>query len=68
MVLADSQNQQLSDTIQFTGRSSLFERNKGYIVEDFRSNTCCLAHALSPGYQTYATGWHSLIIQKLKRK
>ncbi|NDB51036.1 MAG: chemotaxis protein [Nitrosopumilaceae archaeon] len=68
LVLADSQNQQLSDTIQFTGRSSLFERNKGYIVEDFRSNTCCLAHALSPGYQTYATGWHSLIIQKLKRK
>ena len=68
LVLADSSNQQLNDTIQFTGRSGLFEKNKGYIVEDFRSNNCCIAHALSPGYQTYATGWHSIIVQKLKRR
>ncbi|MGQ0605368.1 MAG: methyl-accepting chemotaxis protein [Candidatus Nitrosotenuis sp.] len=68
LVLADSSNQQLQDTLQFTGKGSLFEKKKGYIVEDFRSNLCCISHALSPGYQTYATGWHSLIIQKLKRK
>ncbi len=67
-VLADSANQQLQDTIQFTGRSALFEKKKSFVVEDFRGNNCCVAHALSPGYQTYATGWHSLIIQKLKKR
>ena len=67
-VLADSSNQQLEDTIQFTGKSGLFDKKKGYIVEDFRTDLCCVAHASSPGYQTYASGWHSVIIQKLRRR
>jgi hypothetical protein len=24
-----------------------------------------VAHAASPGYETYRTGWHSLLIRKL---
>jgi hypothetical protein len=27
-----------------------------------------IAHAFSPGFETYATGWHSLIIQKLAQQ
>ena len=67
LALADSAGRQLEDTIQFTGRSSLFDKKKGFIIENYKNDQHCIAHAFSPGYQTYATGWHSLILQKLKK-
>ncbi len=66
LVLADSGGHQLEDKIQFTGRSSLFDKKKGFIIENYKNDQCIMAHAFSPGYQTYATGWHSLLIQKMK--
>ncbi|MBI1829088.1 MAG: chemotaxis protein [Thaumarchaeota archaeon] len=68
LVLADSSGKQLDDTTQFTGRSTLFDKKRGFIIEDYKNDSCCIAHAFSPGYQTYASGWHSLIIQKIKKK
>lgn len=67
LVLADSAGRQLDDTIQFTGRSSLFDKKRGFIIENYKNDKCCIAHAFSPGYQTYSSGWHSVIIQKLKK-
>ena len=34
---------------------------------DYRGERMLCAHAQSPGFETYATGWHSLIMQKVGR-
>lgn len=65
LVLADSRQRILDDTIEFAERSRLFATKKGYEVARVGDRRCCVAHALSPGFETYATGWHSLLIQEL---
>jgi hypothetical protein len=65
LVLADSHNRILDDTIEFAERSRLFKHKKDYCVARVEDKRCCVAHASSPGFETYATGWHSLLIQEL---
>jgi archaellum component FlaC len=65
LVLADSEGHILSDSISFTGLKNLFKQDKSYIIAEVDGKTCCVAHANSPGYETYRTGWHSLIIQAI---
>jgi hypothetical protein len=43
----------------------IFNENKAYILETIDSQELCVAHAKSPGFETYATGWHSLLIQEI---
>jgi hypothetical protein len=63
LVLADTHNRQLIETLRFDQRDSLFQKKKGYIQSEIDRKPCCIAHGLSPGFETYATGWHCLIIQ-----
>ena len=65
LILADSDRQNLSETVDFIGRDELFKEDKGYIIEKYKNEKCCIAHAKAPGYETYTTGWHSLIIQRI---
>ncbi|MCH7599731.1 MAG: chemotaxis protein [Myxococcales bacterium] len=64
LVLADSNNEILTHTIEIKGRSQLFSKTKGYVMEKVAGSDCMVAHAQSPGYETYKTGWHALIIQQ----
>jgi hypothetical protein len=63
LVLADTHNRQLVETLRFDRRESLFQMKKGYIQGEIDRKPCCIAHGLSPGFETYATGWHCLILQ-----
>lgn len=38
-------------------------QGKGYFVDTIDDQLCCVAHAASPGFETYKTGWYSVIIQ-----
>jgi hypothetical protein len=66
LVLADSEGKIVQETLQLPRQRELFAMKKGYIVDKFRGDQVLIAHAFSPGFETYATGWHSLIIQKLE--
>lgn len=66
LLLADSKDLILEDKIEFLGKNELFKEKKGFVISDYGDEKCCISHALSPGYETYASGWHSVIIQKLK--
>jgi hypothetical protein len=57
----------LEGRIQFAGIESLLGEKKGFVMTQYENEDCCVGHALSPGYETYASGWHSLLIQKLKK-
>jgi len=65
LVLADTHHRNLEDTIDFPNKFTLFEGKKGFIITDYNNTKCCIAHARAPGYETYTTGWHSLIIQTM---
>lgn len=65
LVLADSEHKNLGDTIDFPKKHELFKQKKGFVIDKYWGNESCIAHALAPGYETYTTGWHSLIIQRL---
>ncbi len=43
----------------------LFRQSKGHILEEIDNKRVCIAHALSPGFETYATGWRAILIQDI---
>ena len=65
LVLADTAGQIGRETLQLVDQRSIFELKKGHVVTDYHGQKTLIAHAFSPGFETYATGWHSLIIQRL---
>ncbi len=62
-ILADTQDRIL-DYFDFEGRDQLFGDKRGFIQTDVRGKKALVAHSYSPGYETYKSGWHSIIIQK----
>ena len=65
MILADSNNRQLEQKLDFASLPAIIERQNGFLSETYRGEQYCIGFAASPGYETYNTGWHSLIAQKL---
>lgn len=65
LVLADSKDLMLEETIEFLKDDCIFSQKKGFMVSEHKNERCCIAHAFSPGYETYSSKWHSFIIQKL---
>jgi hypothetical protein len=65
LVLADTDGKLTQETLDLPGQSALFATKKGHVVVRHNGEPTLIAHAFSPGFETYATGWHSLIIQKL---
>src|SRR5262249_46900932 len=68
LVLADSMNRVLQSRITFSGAERLLADKKGFVMTDYENSEACIGHAKSPGYETYASGWHSLIIQSIRKK
>lgn len=66
LVLADSAERMLVEKIEFPERAHVFQQKKVGLVTNIHSTQCIVAHALSPGFETYRTGWHSLIIEQLR--
>ena len=62
-VIADSWGKQLHDHLQLPEQSSIFAETKGFTMTNVDGKRCCIAHAQAPGFETYSTGWHSVIIQ-----
>lgn len=65
-VLADTGDGALRDRLNFKGMDKLFMEKKGFVMTDYEGGLALVAHAFSPGFETYSTGWHSVIIQHLR--
>ncbi|MDC7807164.1 methyl-accepting chemotaxis protein [Luteimonas sp BLCC-B24] len=64
-ILADSSPAADQDVLEFDGRDRVFASARTAVDVTWRGRPHCIAHAASPGYETYRTGWHSLILQAL---
>jgi hypothetical protein len=64
MVLADTQGEPLSGVLQFQDRERIWETAKTFEEsEDDSGRHILIAHAKAPGFETYSTHWHSVILQ-----
>ena len=61
-ILADNQNRLLSEKISFKKMDELFSQKKGFSIINQQGKKQIICHGLSPGYETYSSGLHSLII------
>ncbi len=64
LVLADTGGRQLKETLHLPDWPRIQSAAKGHLQSSVAGRACCIGHALSPGYETYATGWISLLIQE----
>jgi hypothetical protein len=64
-VLADSENRILKGKLELPGRDRLFAVAKTCVTAAIGRSDCLIAHARSPGFETYKTGWHSVIIERM---
>jgi hypothetical protein len=64
-VLADSENRILQEKLHLPDQGTLFAEAKTCAKLAVGGVDCLVAHARSPGFETYRTGWHSLIIERV---
>jgi hypothetical protein len=62
-ILADSHDRHLSDSIEVAAFEPVFKQKKAFFVTGYQGKESCVGHARAPGFETYSTGWFSLIIQ-----
>lgn len=62
-VLADSFNKMLQERLTLTQLDELKAQKRSWIRAQVGKQDSFIGYAHSPGYETYATGWHSVIIQ-----
>ena len=43
--------------------SRVLSERKGFYMAEYKGRRCCIAHSQAPGFETYSTGWYSIIIQ-----
>jgi hypothetical protein len=63
-VLADSAGRQLQERLAFPEQAELLRTGKEFRDVTINGKKHCVAHAQSQGFETYRTGWHSLIMQE----
>jgi hypothetical protein len=64
-LLADSAGQALERKLDLPDRAALFALKKGHREIETGGQRAVVGTARSPGFETYATGWHSVVIQTL---
>ena len=65
-ILADNRDRILEESVSFSRMPELYNTKKGFLLDEYERHASLIAHAQAPGYETYSTGWHSLILQQLK--
>ncbi len=64
-ILADSRGRALEETLQVADFSTIFGQKQAYAELNIAGRRYLTGHGLSPGFETYSTGWHSVVMQEL---
>lgn len=64
-LLADSAGHALEQKLELPDRNRLFSLAKSHREIELGGHRAVVGVARSPGFETYATGWHSVVIQTL---
>ncbi|NBO91134.1 MAG: chemotaxis protein [Planctomycetia bacterium] len=64
LILADTSKRQLVERLHLPEIQGLYSKPKGFVMVEDGDVRFCVAHAKAPGFETYTTGWHSLLIYR----
>ena len=64
LILADTQERQLQETLDIRAIQSAINSAKGHALLTLNGKPYLIGYAHSPGYETYKTGWNALILQE----
>ena len=64
LVLADTDDRALTDVLSFANWDQIKRSGSGYAPALIDNKQCFVGYALSPGYETYKTGWYSMLIHE----
>jgi hypothetical protein len=62
-ILADSLRQPGAQSLEFPERNALFRETRGVVSTVVEGRPVMVCHAASPGFETYRTGWHALLLR-----
>ena len=63
-VMASSLDYAIGERLAIPGLSKVMDSPKGYFLSKWKGDRVCVGHARAPGFETYSTGWYSLIVQR----
>ena len=63
-ILASQDSCDHLNKIQLPEFSQIACQDRGYIARPYRGTPCIIGYAKAPGFETYTTGWYSLLLQK----
>lgn len=64
-VLADTDESRIGQQLSFEGMPALLKQARGSITARLDGGQWRIGHARAPGYETYTTGWHALLMRAL---
>ncbi len=64
-VLASDRLERIGSRMEFEGRLALFAQVRGAVTARIEGVPWRVCHARSPGFETYATGWHGVVMRRL---
>ena len=62
-ILADTRKTSTMDRLSVLNEAEAYKQKRGFRMLDLAGRQTLLAFGVSPGYETYATGWCALIVQ-----
>lgn len=68
LILADTGQRQLQDTLDIRAIQTAINSAKGHANLTLNGISYLVGYARSPGYETYQTGWNSLILQETEKQ
>ena len=66
LILASNQNVAPGSVLELPELKQIFGSPKGFYQTSYRGSKFCVGHAKAPGFETYSTGWYSLILQPIR--
>lgn len=67
-VFADSHDRILQAPFPPAVFEQVTRSDKGFVVTQYDHTPSVIAHAKAPGFETYTTGWHAIIVQALAQR
>ncbi|MEM6689701.1 MAG: methyl-accepting chemotaxis protein [Planctomycetota bacterium] len=62
-ILVSDQNSAINCKLEMDQLQQIWSCEKGFFVTEFDGTRMCVGHAMAPGFETYSTGWASIVMQ-----
>lgn len=66
VILAARSGDRLGERLTLGDLDRVFDNEKGFYIADSNEGRLCVGHAKAPSFETYSTGWYSIVTQPVR--